>query len=68
MGWIQVSEDEQPIARASGLVFLINQLAGSNNTSALPNQTLKTEANVYAWLTKAKEILLKKVQKEPVIV
>jgi hypothetical protein len=31
MSWIQGSEDEQLMARASGLVFLINKLAGSNN-------------------------------------
>ncbi|MHC1757049.1 MAG: BREX system P-loop protein BrxC [Methanosarcina sp.] len=31
MSWIKGSEDEQLMARACGLVFLINRLAGSNN-------------------------------------
>ncbi len=31
MNWIQGSEDEKLMSRASGLVFLINKLAGSNN-------------------------------------
>jgi len=31
MTWIKGSEDEKLMARASGLVFLINKLAGSNN-------------------------------------
>lgn len=31
MSWIEGSEDEKLMARASGLVFLINKLAGSNN-------------------------------------
>lgn len=31
MNWIQGSEDEKLMARACGLVFLINKLAGSNN-------------------------------------
>ena len=31
MIWIEGAEDEQLMARASGLVFLINKLAGSNN-------------------------------------
>lgn len=31
MGWLNGSEDEKLMARACGLVFLINKLAGSNN-------------------------------------
>lgn len=31
MSWMQGSADEKLVARASGLVFLINKLAGSNN-------------------------------------
>jgi len=31
MSWIQGSEDEKLIARAAGLVFIINKLSGSNN-------------------------------------
>lgn len=31
MSWMKGSTDEQLVARASGLVFLINKLAGSNN-------------------------------------
>jgi hypothetical protein len=31
MSWIKGSEDERLMARSSGLVFLINKLAGSNN-------------------------------------